>query len=577
RSVTTTRTMTPTWTTSPTRTATGAVAMSPTVTATRTPTPSPVAIGIGVPRTVAVRAVVPAGRTLHRGSFTITYPTQSIDVTSCSVTAANVTGTCTGGAGAWSVSINKVQGVVLTGAVSLVSIDIAVKEPGSYTITFASPAFLDDAGAAVTVGLDPITMVAVGTATATLTATPVPANLTRTATATATVPGGDVYRSLAAGSEHTCGLARDGTAYCWGSNWFGQLGDGTSAYGDVQRHSADRLVPVAVNGGRAYTALALGGTHTCALTRDGTAYCWGFNGNGQLGDGTSGNVRLVPVAVSGGRAYTALALGGTHTCALTRDGTAYCWGYNGNGQLGDGTSGVYPDTSPGERRVPVAVSGGRTFTALASGGHHTCGLTTDGTAYCWGQNAFGQLGDGTSGNGDVQNHSADRAVPVAVSGGRAYTALAAGDQHTCGLTNDWTAYCWGQNIFGQLGDGTVGTIRLVPMAVSGGQTYTALVASAYHTCGLATGGAAYCWGSNWKGELGDGTSGTARLVPVAVSGGRTYLGLASGGGHTCGLTIDGSAYCWGYNESGQLGDGTSGVNGDSSADRLVPVAVRPRV
>ncbi|NBQ33562.1 MAG: hypothetical protein EBU21_16700, partial [Proteobacteria bacterium] len=198
-------------------------------------------------------------------------------MTSCSVTAANVTGTCTGGAGAWSVSINKVQGVVLTGAVSLVSIDIAVKAPGSYTITFTSPAFLDDAGAAVTVGLDPITMVAAGTATSTPTATPVPANLTRTATATATVPGGDVYRSLAAGQYHTCGLTTDGTAYCWGKESL--VGDETSG--------TDRLVPVAVSGGLTFTTLVARNYHTCGLATGGTAYCWGGNYSGQLGDGTS--------------------------------------------------------------------------------------------------------------------------------------------------------------------------------------------------------------------------------------------------------------------------------------------------
>ena len=153
------------------------------------------------------------------------------------------------------------------------------------------------------------------------------------------------------------------------------------------------------------------------MVSGGTAYCWGGNYFGQLGDGTGGNGgdqsanRLVPVAVSGGRTYTALAAGDAHTCGLATGGTAYCWGYNGNGQLGDGTSGNGGDQSA-DRLVPVAVSGGRTYTALVAGGEHTCGLATGGTAYCWGWNAYGQLGDGTSGNGDS---SADRLVPVAVS------------------------------------------------------------------------------------------------------------------------------------------------------------------
>ncbi len=136
---------------------------------------------------------------------------------------------------------------------------------------------------------------------------------------------------------------------------------------------------------------------------DGTAYCWGQNFHGQLGGGTMTN-RTAPVAVSGGRTFTALVTGQEHTCGLVSDGTAYCWGYNGSGQLGDGTSGVNWDNSA-DRTVPVAVSGGRTYMALVAGNVHTCGLATGGRAYCWGYNQFGQLGDGTS---------TKRTVPVAV-------------------------------------------------------------------------------------------------------------------------------------------------------------------
>ena len=341
-----------------------------------------------------------------------------------------------------------------------------------------------------------------------------------------------------------------------------------------------------MSGGLTFTTLVARNYHTCGLATGGTAYCWGGNYSGQLGDGTSRTDRLVPVAVSGGRTYTALTTGGNHTCGLATGGTAYCWGKNGYGQLGDGTSGVDANDTSADRLVPVAVSGGRTYTALAAGFEHTCGLATDGTAYCWGYNGHGQLGDGTSGvNG---SSSANRLVPVAVSGGRTYIALVAGHSHTCALTNDGTAYCWGYNGYGQLGDGTSGNNggvddRLVPVPVSGGRPYTALAAGGMHTCGLTTEGTAYCWGWNGFGQLGDGTAGVNggssanRLVPVAVSGGRAYMALVAEHRHTCGLSTGGNAYCWGHNGDGELGDGTSGVNGGSSADRLVPVAVSRRV
>ena len=205
------------------------------------------------------------------------------------------------------------------------------------------------------------------------------------------------------------------------------------------------------------------------------------------------------------------------------------------------------------RLAPVAVSGGLTFTALVAGSGHTCGLVSGGTAYCWGSNYSGQLGDGTSWTPSDWN-SANRNAPVAVIGGRTFTSLVAGESHTCGLVSGGTAYCWGANETGQLGDGTSGNVRTAPVAVSGGRTFTALVAGAFHTCGLVSGGAAYCWGQNGYGqlELGNLTNGRA-LAPVAVSGGRTFTALVAGDSHTCGLSSGGTAYCWGRNRYGQLG------------------------
>jgi alpha-tubulin suppressor-like RCC1 family protein len=332
---------------------------------------------------------------------------------------------------------------------------------------------------------------------------------------------------LTAGGGSTCGLPGTGAAYCWGSNTFAKLGDGSQI---------DRDVPTAVAGGHTFIALIPGGNHACGLDVRGVTYCWGLNSNGQLGDGTQTR-RQVPSAVSGGHAFGALAAGRSHTCGVDDTGAAYCWGWNGFGQLGDGTQ--------ADQSVPTAVSGGHTFVALTAGNRHTCGLDAAGIAYCWGDNEDGQLGDGTQAN---------QLVPSAVSGGHTFVALAAGNVHTCGVDDTGAAYCWGWNEFGQLGNRTL-TNQPVPTAVSGGLAFGALTPGGGHTCGVDINGASYCWGYNEFGQLGDGSQ-IDRDVPTAVTGGHTFIALTAGSTHTCG-DIGGAPYCWGRNDSGQLGDGTT--------------------
>jgi alpha-tubulin suppressor-like RCC1 family protein len=363
-----------------------------------------------------------------------------------------------------------------------------------------------------------------------------------------TVTPTNAFVSIDAGSTHTCGLTSGGQPWCWGRNAGGQLGDSTAAA---------TTVPVATfqMGWNAFTQVTAGGFHSCGLVSSGQAWCWGYNADGRLADGTT-NLGLAPVQVlQGALSFTFLSAGDAHTCALDSSGQAYCWGNNSYGQIGDSTK-VFAST-------PTAVHqpAGVTFTQIASGARHTCALTSAGQAYCWGYNGDGQVGIGAA----LQS-----LIPAAVSqpGGVTFTAVFTEYQHSCGLTSGGQAYCWGLNGNGQLGDNST-TTRKTPVAVSqsGGLTFVTLSTGAAHTCGLDSSGAAYCWGFNSNGQLGTSNT-TSSLVPVAVSmpAGVTFNQVSIGAVHSCALDGNGQTWCWGRNNFNQMGDGTS-------TQRTSPVAV----
>lgn len=336
--------------------------------------------------------------------------------------------------------------------------------------------------------------------------------------------------SLRFGAFFSCGLTQVGAAYCWGDNSYGTMGNGSPAF----RFTS----PTPVSGGLTFTDLTAQNSHACGLTSLGAAYCWGYNGFGELGDGTH-QQRNTPVPVVGSPRFTSLVSGDDHTCGLAVGGTAYCWGADSAGQLGAGGS--------GDRSTPVAVAGGLSFVSLTSGEQHTCGLTTGKQVYCWGYNSTGQLGDGSTTNS---------LAPIPVLGGLHFESVMAGWNHTCALTATGAAYCWGSNYAGQLGDGTAVPSRSSPVPVTGGIAFASLTGGYAHTCGLTSAGIAYCWGGNFYGQLGDGTL-TSHTSPTLVAWGGSFVELSAGYWQTCGLEATGTVDCWGWNWYGQLGDGTT--------------------
>jgi alpha-tubulin suppressor-like RCC1 family protein len=324
-----------------------------------------------------------------------------------------------------------------------------------------------------------------------------------------------------------------GGIQCWGWNPEGQLGDGTAQ---------GRRTPVAVVGfSAAAQAVSIGWSGACALARGGIVWCWGAVGQNQ----NSGAGSSPPALVAGlGGKYIAVSVGGSHACALTRVGGVKCWGENDRGQLGNGAT--------KKQNAPVDVAGLTSgVVAIAAGNLHTCALIVSGGVKCWGSNEFGQLGNGTT---------ADSAAPVEVKGlSKGVRGIAAGGGHTCALNGDGGLKCWGSNKYGQLGDGTLEN-RSAPVDVNGlNRDVNTVSAGAFHTCAIVSGVKLKCWGWNMYGQLGDSTA-TDRNAPADVlwlAG--TPASVAAGYDYTCALMRTGNLRCWGSNEFGQLGDGTVAV------------------
>jgi alpha-tubulin suppressor-like RCC1 family protein len=330
---------------------------------------------------------------------------------------------------------------------------------------------------------------------------------------------------LAAGTEHTCILSGT-TLWCFGLNRQGQIGSGSdSTVSGPSRIGDDR-----------WSALGLGSKHTCAVKRDGSLWCWGHDLEGALGNGSDGSTSR-PVQTGTATDWEQVDGGRFFTCGIRSGGRLYCWGDNGAGELGVGSN---DDLKTEPVHVDTESDG---WATVALGADHACGVKSDGSLFCWGRNADGQLG-----TADGQDHN----TPAPV--GTSWSAVAAGGRHTCGIRAG-SLFCWGAHEKGRLGLGQdVGSAVVEPRQVGDHTTWSAVAAGKAHTCAIRQ-GALYCWGANEYGQLGQGDAGegTSRALPTRVGGpDRTWTAVGAGEGHTCAIAQSGRTFCWGKGGQGQL-------------------------
>ncbi len=341
------------------------------------------------------------------------------------------------------------------------------------------------------------------------------------------------FTTLSTNLDHTCILDPAGRAFCAGYSGRGAIG-----YGGQGGSIVD---PYPVAGTNVFASITTGSLHTCALTPTGKAFCWGSNEMGELGAvvttrclSTTVPCAFVPVPVVGGLTFSQIDGGNQFTCALDPVGRAYCWGDNRFGQLGDGTT--------TKRTTPVLVAGGLKFVSIRAGGFHACALTAAGDVYCWGFNAQGQLGAPSSNQCLYFQSYPCSTTPIHVGNARRFMAVDAGTVHSCALDLGGKGYCWGSNSHGQLGDAGLNN-QPVPTPVASTVTFNRIASGAESSCAIDAAENGYCWGQSFG------------RAPALIGGGFKWRSLLPHDKHRCGLAPDGSPFCWGREQYGELGNG----------------------
>jgi alpha-tubulin suppressor-like RCC1 family protein len=355
--------------------------------------------------------------------------------------------------------------------------------------------------------------------------------------------------SVAGGGYFCAAVRSDGTVWTWGRNDQGQLGIGA---GDKEP------IPVQVGNLTGVTAVAAGIGHSVALRSDATVWTWGGNQQGQLGNGTTSSVTTpYPGQALNLTSVTAISAGGSHSMALRSNGTVWAWGQNSAGQIGNGTSGATPVSSPVQVTAPGVV-----YSAIAAGNGHSLALRSDGQVFAWGSNQFGQIGNGTtSASTPVLTHFN---VPIPLPPPAKIVVIATGGNHNFALRDDNTLWAWGFNQFGSVGNGAVGLPVTTPVQVLTG--VARMATGQMHSLAVGTDGSVWAWGTNGTGELGLGAPGPHMTTPTPVPGLTGFSDVAAGHSFSVALKNDGTVWSWGYNFSAQLGDGTA-------TDRPSPVQV----
>lgn len=332
--------------------------------------------------------------------------------------------------------------------------------------------------------------------------------------------------STRAGGMHSCLVGTGRRAWCWGSNAYGQIGNG--------RTGAAPRTPSQVGSWRDWQMIDPGGAHTCGIRAGGALYCWGLNHRGQLGLGDD-RARVVPRRVSPGARWLTVSTGWFTTCAVRRDLTAWCWGDNSANQV---------DASRAQRRTLPTKIPGPGWRSVTAGGWHSCAIRSSGRLWCWGRNSFGQVGNGSF---------RDMRSPARIGRYSDWRSVSASFTHTCALRRNGQVRCFGRNDRGQLGDGGTRD-RSFATAVEGLPAIRQLGVAEGSSCAVSVRFRLWCWGSDLYGALGNGLApGTRR--PARIGSGR-YRHVSGGWMHFCAAPLSGLAACWGNNENGQLGNGT---------------------
>ncbi len=330
-------------------------------------------------------------------------------------------------------------------------------------------------------------------------------------------------------SGHTVGIALDGSLWAWGSDDFGQIGNGTI--------TRSITTPVKIGTATNWKTVVAGGNFTIATKTDSTMWSWGYNYNGQLGDSSRVN-KVIPVLASKATSWQTISAGGNHTIAIKTDGTLWGWGFNQSGALGDGTTTL--------KISPVQIGTGTNWLKIATGGQISIAIKTDSTLWAWGDNVSGQFGDGTIGTNST--------VPIQIGTDRNWKTISLGSDHTIATKTDGTLWGWGIGNYGQIGDGQ-SWHNYSPVQIGIATNWLSVGASTYYTIATKTDGTLWGWGNNDVGQLGDGTT-YSKNIPIQIGIATNWL-TATVGSFTLATKTDGSFWGWGPNGSGQLGDGTT--------------------